>query len=70
MTRREKYQFILAVILPELERDGLTIKTRTGAEFSLTPDDQTGQEFITALRSRMAAALERAPAFSPYGYGS
>lgn len=36
MTRRDQYSFILHVLLPAIENEGLTIKTRRDGELTLS----------------------------------
>lgn len=68
MSKRDSYFFILNAMLPDIERDGLTIKTRRNGELTLFPTDPSVIEFTKHLRQSLIAALNRpvAPS-SPYG---
>ncbi|PNK92982.1 hypothetical protein [Serratia odorifera] len=68
MTKREQYSFILRVLLPTIEREGLTIKTNGSGELTLSPEDPTVTCFIQDMRQRLTSALQRpvSPS-SPYG---
>jgi hypothetical protein len=68
MTKRDQYNFILHVLLPAVEREGLTIKTRRDGELTLSSDDPSVSCFIDDMRQRLTTALQR-PAIpsSPYG---
>ncbi|KFB99663.1 hypothetical protein GTGU_04102 [Trabulsiella guamensis ATCC 49490] len=68
MNKREQYSFILHVLLPAVEREGLTIKTSHDGELTLTPDDPSVSLFISDMRRRLETALARPVAsHSPYG---
>ena len=68
MTKREQYNFILHVLLPAVEREGLTIKTRRDGELTLSSDDPSVSGFIEDMRQRLTTALQRpAVPSSPYG---
>ncbi|MBJ8387988.1 hypothetical protein [Citrobacter cronae] len=68
MTRRDQYNFILHVLLPAIEREGLTIKTRRDGELTLFSDDPSVSCFIDDMRQRLTTALQRpAVPSSPYG---
>ncbi|EBX2814211.1 hypothetical protein ACSFCW_22495 [Yokenella regensburgei] len=68
MTRRDQYNFILHVLLPAVEREGLTIKTRRDGELTLSSDDPSVSCFIDDMRQRLTTALQRpAVPSSPYG---
>lgn len=68
MTKRDQYNFILHVLLPAVEREGLTIKTRRDGELTLSSDDPSVSCFIDDMRLRLTTALQRpvVPS-SPYG---
>ncbi|WP_439413099.1 hypothetical protein [Enterobacter ludwigii] len=68
MTKREQYNFILRIILPAIEQEGLTIKTRRDGELTLTAGGSVTTSFIHNLRQHCIDELQRpsAPA-SPYG---
>ncbi|HFD4470428.1 TPA: hypothetical protein ACF3PF_003618 [Citrobacter freundii] len=68
MTKRDQYNFILHVLLPAVEREGLTIKTRRAGELTLSSDDPSVSSFIEDMRQRLTTALQRpvVPS-SPYG---
>ncbi|WP_199557906.1 hypothetical protein [Enterobacter roggenkampii] len=68
MTKRDQYNFILHVLLPAVEREGLTIKTRRDGELTLSSDDPSVSCFIDDMRQRLTTALQRpAVPASPYG---
>lgn len=68
MTKRDQYSFILHVLLPAVEREGLTIKTRCDGELTLSSDDPSVSGFIDDMRQRLTTALQRPAApSSPYG---
>ena len=68
MTKRDQYNFILHVLLPAVEREGLTIKTRRDGELTLSSDDPSVSCFIDDMRQRITTALQRpAVPSSPYG---
>ncbi|ARA17734.1 MULTISPECIES: hypothetical protein [Enterobacteriaceae] len=68
MTKRDQYNFILHVLLPAVEREGLTIKTRRDGELTLSSDDPSVSCFIDDMRQRLTTALLRpAVPSSPYG---
>lgn len=68
MTKRDQYNFILHVLLPAVEREGLTIKTRSDGELTLSSDDPSVSCFIDDMRQRLTTALQRpAVPSSPYG---
>jgi hypothetical protein len=68
MTKHEKYSFILNVLLPTIERDGLTIKTHRCGELTLPPEDPTVGCFVQNMRQRLTSALQRpVTPSSPYG---
>jgi isopenicillin N synthase-like dioxygenase len=68
MTKREQYSFILRVLLPTIEREGLTIKTNGSGELTLPPEDPTVTCFIQDMRQRLTSALQRPVSpTSPYG---
>ncbi|QQU56460.1 hypothetical protein [Serratia liquefaciens] len=68
MTKHEKYSFVLGVLLPTIEREGLTIKTHGSGELTLPPGDPSVTCFIQDMRQRLTSALQRpvSPS-SPYG---
>ncbi|MDV1215084.1 hypothetical protein VC596_12835 [Citrobacter freundii] len=68
MTKRDQYNFILHVLLPAVEREGLTIKTRRDGELTLSSDDPSVSCFIDDMRQRLTTALQR-PAVPPSPYG-
>ena len=68
MTRRDQYSFILHVLLPAIENEGLTIKTRRDGELTLNSDDPSVSRFIDDMRQRLTTALQRPVVqSSPYG---
>ncbi|EBG2974209.1 hypothetical protein LZ060_000103 [Salmonella enterica subsp. enterica serovar Cotham] len=68
MTKRDQYNFILHVLIPAVEREGLTIKTRRDGELTLSSDDPSVSCFIDDMRQRLTTALQRpAVPSSPYG---
>ncbi|MDV0595774.1 MULTISPECIES: hypothetical protein [unclassified Enterobacter] len=68
MTKRDQYNFILHVLLPAVEREGLTIKTRRDGELTLSSDDPSVSCFIDDMRQRLTTALQHpAVPSSPYG---
>lgn len=68
MTKRDQYNFILHVLLPAVEREGLTIKTRRDGELTLSSNDPSVSCFIDDMRQRLTTALQRpAVPSSPYG---
>lgn len=68
MTKREQYSFILRVLLPTIEREGLTIKTHGSGELTLSPEDPSVTCFIQDMRQRLTSALQRpVTPSSPYG---
>ncbi len=68
MTRRDQYSFILHVLLPAIENEGLTIKTRRDGELTLSSNDPSVSSFIDDMRQRLTTALQRpAVSSSPYG---
>lgn len=68
MTRRDQYSFILHVLLPAIENEGLTIKTRRDGELTLSSNDPSVSSFIEDMRQRLTTALQRpAVPSSPYG---
>jgi len=62
MTRRDQYSFILHVLLPAIENEGLTIKTRRSASGSVTTN------FISNLRQHCIEELQR-PSIPASHYG-
>ncbi|EAB5655732.1 hypothetical protein FRN05_05665 [Salmonella enterica subsp. enterica] len=68
MTRREQFDIILHIILPAIEKEGMTIKTRSGAEVTFLSSDPSVSLFIDNLRVSLSAALSRPSVpHSPYG---
>lgn len=68
MSKRDQYNFILHVLLPAIQEEGLTIKTRCAGELTLQSSDPSVSEFISDMRQRLSVALSRpAVPFSPYG---
>lgn len=59
MTKREQYNFILHVIIPAVEQEGLTIKTRRDGEVTFLNTDPSVAEFIGNLRQFLITALQR-----------
>jgi hypothetical protein len=45
MTRRDQYSFILHVLLPAIENEGLTIKTRRDGELTLSASGSVTTNF-------------------------
>ena len=69
MTRREQYSFILHVLLPAIENEGLTIKTRRDGELTLSASGSVTVNFISNLRQHCIDELRRPSVpSSPYGY--
>ena len=68
MTKRDQYNFILHVLLPAVEREGLTIKTRRDGELTLSSDDPSVSCFSDDMRQRLTTALQR-PAVPSSLYG-
>ncbi|EGZ5754925.1 hypothetical protein ACTS35_18485 [Citrobacter freundii] len=69
MTRREQYSFILHVLLPAIENEGLTIKTRRDGELTLSASGSVTVNFISNLRQHCIDELQRPSVpSSPYGY--
>ncbi|MCW1829588.1 hypothetical protein OLZ31_22340 [Enterobacter asburiae] len=69
MTRREQYSFILHVLLPAIENEGLTIKTRRDGELTLSASGSVTVNFISNLRQHCIDQLQRPSVpSSPYGY--
>ena len=68
MTKRDQYNFILHVLLPAVEREGLTIKTSCDGELTLSSADPTVSRFIDDMRQRLTVALQR-PAVPSSVYG-
>ena len=50
MTRRDQYSFILHVLLPAIENEGLTIKPRRDGELTLSATGSVTTNFISNLR--------------------
>lgn len=67
MTKREQCNFILHVFLPAIERDGLTVKTRSEGELTLSADGSVTANFIQNLRQHCVEQLRQAVPASPYG---
>ncbi|WP_127960167.1 hypothetical protein [Serratia microhaemolytica] len=67
MTHYEQYCFILHVVLPAIEAEGLTIKTRRDGEFTLAADGNITLNFVHELRQHCLDALQRRVPYSPYG---
>ncbi|HIE9847153.1 TPA: hypothetical protein ACXRYE_001305 [Klebsiella quasipneumoniae subsp. quasipneumoniae] len=59
MTKRDQYNFILHVIIPAIEQEGLTIKTRRDGEVTFLSTDPSVAEFVGNLRQSLSAALQR-----------
>ena len=59
MTKRDQYDFILHVIIPAIEQDGLTIKTRRDGEVTFLSTDPSVIEFVDNLRQSLSVALQR-----------
>lgn len=68
MSKREQYNFILQVLLPAIQEEGLTIKTRRDGELTLTAGGSVTVNFVHNLRQHCIEELQRpsVPA-SPYG---
>lgn len=58
MNQREQYSFILNIVLPAIERDGLHIKA-AGAELVLKPTDPSVEAFINEARRSVTYSLSR-----------
>ncbi|EOY4011786.1 hypothetical protein QQN17_000658 [Escherichia coli] len=68
MSKRDQYDFILHVFLPAIQTEGLTIKTRSAGELTLSSNDPSVSEFISDMRKRLSTTLSRPIVpFSPYG---
>lgn len=59
MSKRDQYNFILHVLLPAIQEEGLTIKTRCAGEVTLLSSDPSVSDFISDMRQRLSAALSR-----------
>ncbi|WP_159236373.1 hypothetical protein [Raoultella terrigena] len=59
MTKREQYSFLLHVLIPAVEQEGLTIKTRRDGEVTFCSTDPAVVDFIDDLRQSLTAALQR-----------
>lgn len=59
MTKREQYSFILNILLPAVEREGMTIKTRRDGELTIRPTDPAVVNFISEMRRSLEAELQR-----------
>ena len=59
MTKRDQYNFILHVIIPAIEQEGLTIKTRRDGEVTFLSTDPSVVEFVGNLRQSLNASLQR-----------
>ena len=59
MTKREQYSFILHVIIPAIEKEGLTIKTRRDGEVTFLNTDPSVAEFVGNLRQFLITTLQR-----------
>ncbi|SAD24796.1 Uncharacterised protein [Enterobacter hormaechei] len=69
MTRRDQYSFILHVLLPAIENEGLTIKTRRDGELTISASGSVTVNFISNLRQHCIDELQRSSVpSSPYGY--
>ncbi|MEZ0583286.1 hypothetical protein ACA373_09895 [Erwinia sp. STN24] len=67
MTKREKCFFILNVILPMIDEEGMTIKTRCDGELTLSPNHPAVQHFVRDYRQHLTESLRNAAPASPYG---
>lgn len=67
MTRREQCNFILHVILPAIESEGLTVKTRCDGELTLPPEHPSVSCFVNDMRQHINKALNAIAPSSPYG---
>ena len=65
MTKRDQYNFILHVLLPAVEREGLTIKTRRDGELTLSATGSVTTNFISNLRQHCIEELQRPSIRSP-----
>lgn len=59
MTKRDQCNFILHVLLPAVEREGLTIKTRRDGELTLSASGSVATNFISNLRQHCIEELQR-----------
>nr|DAF40321.1 MAG TPA: hypothetical protein [Caudoviricetes sp.] len=68
MTRREQCNFILHILIPAIEEEGLTIKTHRDGELTLSASGSITANFIQNLRQHCIDEIQRksVPA-SPYG---
>jgi len=68
MTRADQFNFILHQILPAIEKEGLTIKTRWDGEITLSANGSVAENLIQNLRDYCVAELNR-PSAPPSSYG-
>lgn len=67
MTRRDQFNFILHIILPAIESEGLTIKTQRDGEITLSAHGSIAEDFVKNLRQHCIEELQRPSTSSAYG---
>lgn len=67
MTRRDQFNFILHIILPAIENEGLTIKTQRDGEITLSAQGSIAEDFVKNLRQYCIEELQRPFTSSVYG---
>lgn len=67
MTRRDQFNFILHIILPAIENEGLTIKTQRDGEITLSAQGSIAEDFVKNLRQHCIEELQRPFTSSVYG---
>ncbi|WP_071920379.1 hypothetical protein [Kosakonia radicincitans] len=67
MTRRDQFNFILHIILPAIESEGLTIKTQRDGEITLSAHGSIAEYFVKNLRQHCIEELQRPSSSSAYG---
>ena len=67
MTRRDQFNFILHIILPAIENEGLTIKTKPDGEITLSAQGSIAENFDKNLRQHCIEELQRPFISSVYG---
>ncbi|EPN1928659.1 hypothetical protein ACFX4S_14220 [Kosakonia sp. YIM B13605] len=67
MTRRDQFNFILHIILPAIENEGLTIKTQRDGEITLSAQGSIAEDFVKNLRQHCIEELQRPSTSSVYG---
>ena len=67
MTRQDQFNFILHIILPAIENEGLTIKTQRDGEITLSAQGSIAEDFVKNLRQHCIEELQRPSTSSVYG---